>query len=237
MAKWLEEPFASRAQKVIDSSTLEMYAQIPVEEQIDLMTKLSLVPTGASKAEEQASTPTDHPKLVDDAMLKRAIELSKDPMEQHNAEMKDLMRALNSSRQYRNSNSNNTHGIPDLPIVDVEEEDEEGEVMDAAAAADDDDDDDAQDREYLNNQIAQAIAESTKSFTQEALLRELEEEETVAQISRQKGARKPVCIDGNNVAYSHGNHQKFSPKGILLVYNYFLQRGHEDIHAFCKVEN
>ncbi len=55
------------------------------------------------------------------------------------------------------------------------------------------------------------------------------------QLRRLPGSRRPVLIDGNNVAFEHGNHQKFSPYGILNCIEYFIRRGHQpdDITAFA----
>ena len=38
-------------------------------------------------------------------------------------------------------------------------------------------------------------------------------------------------IDGNNVAFNHGNKQFFSARGILFCYKYFHDRGHK-VNAF-----
>ena len=44
---------------------------------------------------------------------------------------------------------------------------------------------------------------------------------------------RPIVIDGCNVAFLHGRtKKKFSVQGIVLVINYFLERGHEEVYAF-----
>ncbi|XP_044028866.1 ribonuclease ZC3H12A isoform X2 [Siniperca chuatsi] len=45
-------------------------------------------------------------------------------------------------------------------------------------------------------------------------------------------ALRPVVIDGSNVAMSHGNKEVFSCLGIQLAVNFFLERGHTEIHVF-----
>ena len=40
------------------------------------------------------------------------------------------------------------------------------------------------------------------------------------------GRLREIIIDGNNVAMAHKNHHVFSEEGLLIVINYFQQRGH-----------
>ena len=47
-----------------------------------------------------------------------------------------------------------------------------------------------------------------------------------------KGSLRPIVIDGSNVAYCHGKDREFSPKGIDIVVDDFLSRGHERIVVF-----
>ena len=42
-------------------------------------------------------------------------------------------------------------------------------------------------------------------------------------------AKRPIVIDGSNVAMSHGNNKVFSVKGIEIVVRYFEGRGHQKI--------
>ncbi|CAG7837877.1 unnamed protein product, partial [Allacma fusca] len=44
--------------------------------------------------------------------------------------------------------------------------------------------------------------------------------------ARTKGSLRPVVIDGSNVAWGHGNNEKFSCRGIKVCSDYFLGRGH-----------
>lgn len=44
-----------------------------------------------------------------------------------------------------------------------------------------------------------------------------------------------IVIDGSNVAMTHGNGKCFSCKGIKIVIDYFIQRGHKDITAFVPL--
>ncbi|XP_030757072.1 probable ribonuclease ZC3H12D [Sitophilus oryzae] len=50
-------------------------------------------------------------------------------------------------------------------------------------------------------------------------------------ITKKKSGLRPVYIDGSNVAYCHGENEKFSVKGIQICVDYFLNRGHE-VKAF-----
>ncbi len=49
------------------------------------------------------------------------------------------------------------------------------------------------------------------------------------------GTYRPIVIDGNNVAYEHGNHERFSSDGLLLAYEYFRDFGFQHIHIICKL--
>ncbi|TRY68575.1 hypothetical protein TCAL_14273 [Tigriopus californicus] len=53
------------------------------------------------------------------------------------------------------------------------------------------------------------------------------------QIPRPIGSLRPIVVDGNNVAFHHGNHERFSALGLKIVYEYFLHRGHEEIVIFA----
>ena len=44
--------------------------------------------------------------------------------------------------------------------------------------------------------------------------------------------RRPIVIDGSNVAMLHGLNKVFSTKGVQIAVEYFRQRGHTDIVAF-----
>ncbi|XP_061189979.1 NEDD4-binding protein 1-like [Saccostrea echinata] len=50
-------------------------------------------------------------------------------------------------------------------------------------------------------------------------------------INQQKNLRY-IVIDGSNVAMCHGCHKVFSCRGIKIVIDYFLQRGHTQVTAF-----
>jgi hypothetical protein len=43
---------------------------------------------------------------------------------------------------------------------------------------------------------------------------------------------RPIAIDGCNVAFAHGNNDILSVKGIILVVEYFVKRGHQTVVAF-----
>lgn len=45
-------------------------------------------------------------------------------------------------------------------------------------------------------------------------------------------SRRPIVIDGSNLAYCHGNKETFSCLGIRLCVDWFRQRGHRDITVF-----
>ena len=45
----------------------------------------------------------------------------------------------------------------------------------------------------------------------------------------------PIVIDGSNVAFSHGNKEVFSCKGIRLCVDWFQVRGHKDIMVFVPM--
>jgi len=47
-----------------------------------------------------------------------------------------------------------------------------------------------------------------------------------------EGSLRPIVIDGSNVAMSHGKDSVFSAKGIELVVNFFIARGHKKVVAF-----
>merc|ERR1719431_1678567 len=47
-----------------------------------------------------------------------------------------------------------------------------------------------------------------------------------------KGDLRPIVIDGSNVAMSHGMDSVFSVKGIELVVNFYIARGHKKVVAF-----
>ncbi len=55
-------------------------------------------------------------------------------------------------------------------------------------------------------------------------------------LRRLPGQTRPVVIDGNNVGFEHGNHQRFSPRGIVICIQWFVNRGHavDDITAYCR---
>ena len=48
----------------------------------------------------------------------------------------------------------------------------------------------------------------------------------------EKGNLRPIVIDGSNVAYCHGKDREFSPEGIDIVVDDFINRGHERIVVF-----
>jgi len=50
--------------------------------------------------------------------------------------------------------------------------------------------------------------------------------------SCKKSGLRPIVIDGCNVAFAHGNNKNLSVKGIELVVEFFLSRGHETVVAF-----
>ena len=54
-------------------------------------------------------------------------------------------------------------------------------------------------------------------------------------INRQKGALRPVVIDGSNVAMAHGSNAYFSPMGLDIAINHFLRRGHPEVIAFLPL--
>ena len=50
--------------------------------------------------------------------------------------------------------------------------------------------------------------------------------------TRVQPSLRPIVIDGSNVAYCHGRDREFSSKGIEIVVDDFLSRGHERIVVF-----
>ena len=54
--------------------------------------------------------------------------------------------------------------------------------------------------------------------------------------SRQSGsARRPIIVDGNNVAYQHGKNDRFSAKGLQIVFDYFCDKFGYSIQDFFIV--
>jgi len=51
-----------------------------------------------------------------------------------------------------------------------------------------------------------------------------------------KGQRRPIVIDGCNVAYHHGRHDMFSAQGLKVMYDEFVRKGwpSTEIHIFVK---
>ena len=49
---------------------------------------------------------------------------------------------------------------------------------------------------------------------------------------RERGTLRPVVLDGCNVAMGHGLDRVFSVRGISIVVEYFLRRGHEKVVTF-----
>jgi len=51
-----------------------------------------------------------------------------------------------------------------------------------------------------------------------------------------KSQRRPIVIDGCNVAYHHGRHDMFSAQGLKVVYDEFISKGWQssEIHIFVK---
>ena len=49
---------------------------------------------------------------------------------------------------------------------------------------------------------------------------------------QKKEGLRPIVIDGSNIGFSHGKSIKFSVKGIQIVIDYFMKRGHQTIVAF-----
>ena len=47
-------------------------------------------------------------------------------------------------------------------------------------------------------------------------------------IGNKKGKYRPVVIDGCNVGFLHGKNQKFSAKGLIIIYEYFINKGYDD---------
>jgi len=43
---------------------------------------------------------------------------------------------------------------------------------------------------------------------------------------------RDIVIDGSNIALCHGNKEVFSCRGIEIIVNWFLKRGHKNIHVF-----
>jgi hypothetical protein len=54
-------------------------------------------------------------------------------------------------------------------------------------------------------------------------------------VERVPGSPRPIVIDGNNVAWAHGNQQRFSAEGLKIVFQYFSNFGFEDITIFCSL--
>ena len=55
---------------------------------------------------------------------------------------------------------------------------------------------------------------------------------------RVPGSLRPIVIDGMDVAFAHGNDQKFSAQGLTIAFNYFRSNGWEmeDIKIFVRRE-
>jgi len=49
---------------------------------------------------------------------------------------------------------------------------------------------------------------------------------------QEKTGRRPIVIDGSNIAFAHGRSQNFSVRGIEMVVQYFIERGHNHVVAF-----
>ena len=58
-----------------------------------------------------------------------------------------------------------------------------------------------------------------------------------------KGQRRPIIVDGSNVAFQYGRNETFRAQGIRLVYDYFFNKGmlkrsyHERVNILGKNYN
>ena len=43
-----------------------------------------------------------------------------------------------------------------------------------------------------------------------------------------RGKYRPVVVDGCNVGFLHGRNQKFSAQGLIIIYEYFINKGYDD---------
>jgi len=52
----------------------------------------------------------------------------------------------------------------------------------------------------------------------------------------EKGSLRPIVLDGCNIAMYHGRNKVFSVRGIEIVLEYFLKRGHQKVVTFMPQE-
>lgn len=89
------------------------------------------------------------------------------------------------------------------------------------------------DQAKFQQEIDQALALSRKTMRSKVASFADVAARIPSRIHRPMGSLRPIVVDGNNVAFHHGNHQRFSALGLKIVYEYFLQRGHEEIVIFA----
>ena len=99
-------------------------------------------------------------------------------------------------------------------------------------------------RESLNPEnrlTAKEVEEQELKRAEEESAREALENEMAARVQGKKalrvpGSLRPIVIDGMNVAFAHGNDQKFSAQGLMIAFDYFRNNGWEieNIKIFVK---
>ena len=87
-------------------------------------------------------------------------------------------------------------------------------------------------KEYEEQQMKKAVEQSAR----EALEEDMAARAASKKVLRVPGSLRPIVIDGMNVAFAHGNDQKFSAQGLMIAFDYFRNNGWEieNIKIFVK---
>ena len=221
---------------------------MPADEQLVLLRELQSQngETATSSATSLPLPREEQPSKSEEEQMQEAIQRSLNPDEQENEDVRQLFVAIDQSSK-EHGPGGAEHEVEGAAAA---ESTEERRYVDVAAESDTEEDPAMKEQmakvlalslkeqnasDTNENQLKKAVEDSKKTHAQERIVRRINEDNNVVEEVRfAKGNPRPICIDGNNVAWNHGNQKLFSGKGLHLAYKFFLDKGHTEIIIFCK---
>lgn len=183
----------------------------------------------SESAESYKEIIQDMPKASKEQLVKRLTKDNLDPTSEEEEKQQFELAIKLSMDQQQLRCERKPRKSPDL------DEHEEEEDLELARAIEDSKrvHEAASNIENVDPDLERALKLSVQQQRTELLQQINLEREISRNKQRRRGSRRPIVIDAANVAYHHSNHTRFSPRGILVAYNYFDTLGHKDIVAFA----